>query len=292
MRIELNISVSKTDTLGTKTETKNIGSISAAGRAAAYEIQRQITALENRETLVQETRGWNDEAGTNFSQRSKEDAKDYRYFPEPDLPKLYLHEIFDLDAMQADLPELPVEKRARYVSEYGIKSEDIESYIGNPDMANFFESVVAEFAGDTNLIKTASNYITSDIIGILKSDAFKNFDGNIWTTLDSSMFATLMNMVNKGDIGSRGAKDILARMMTDGGDPETLADEMGLKQDNDPEALKAIVQKIIDDNPDQVAEFKAGKDTLMKFFVGMAMKETKGAGNPQILTELFEELLK
>jgi aspartyl-tRNA(Asn)/glutamyl-tRNA(Gln) amidotransferase subunit B len=122
MRVEVNLSVSKTDELGTKVEVKNIGSISSAGKAVEFEIERQIEALENGEELFQETRGWDDQKEITFSQRSKENAKDYRYFPEPDLPKLYLHEIFDLESMKSDIPELPAQKRIRYVSDYGIKS--------------------------------------------------------------------------------------------------------------------------------------------------------------------------
>jgi aspartyl-tRNA(Asn)/glutamyl-tRNA(Gln) amidotransferase subunit B len=292
MRVEVNLSVSKTDELGTKVEVKNIGSISSAGKAVEFEIERQIEALENGEELFQETRGWDDQKEITFSQRSKENAKDYRYFPEPDLPKLYLHEIFDLESMKSDIPELPAQKRIRYVSDYRIKSEDIESYVGNHKMALFFEKAVNGFSGDSDLIKAASNYITSDIIGILKSDDFKEFDKNVWETLDPIMFGKLISMVNKGDLGSRGAKDILAHMIKEGGDPQTRAEEKGLIQDNDPEALKGVVQGIIDANPNQAAEFKAGKETLMKFFVGMGMKETKGAGNPKILSELFTELLK
>ena len=292
MRIEVNLSVSKTDTLGTKVEVKNIGSIASAGKATEFEIRRQIEALENGEELVQETRGWDDQKQITFSQRSKENAKDYRYFPEPDLPKLYLHEIFDLEKMKSELPELAPAKRIRYETDYGIKSEDIESYIQNEEMAQFFESVVSHFNGDKELIKTASNYITSDIIGILKSDDFKDFNKNIWKTLDSEMFSKLITMVDGGDLNSRGGKDILAILIKDGGDPEAIANEKGLIQDNDPEALKAVVQSIIEANPNQVADYKAGKETLMKFFVGMGMKETKGAGNPKILTELFTELLK
>lgn len=292
MRVEVNLSVSKTDELGTKVEVKNIGSIASAGKATEFEIKRQIEALENGEELVQETRGWDDQKEITFSQRSKENAKDYRYFPEPDLPKMYLHEIFDLDQMKSELPELAAEKRTRYVSEYGIKDEDIESYILNRDMAEFFESTVSEFGGDTDLIKAASNYITSDIIGILKSNDFKNYDKNVWKELDSKMFAKLITMVAAGDLNSRGGKDILAILINEGGDPEVIANEKGLIQDNDPETLKAVVQSIIDANPSQVADYKSGKETLMKFFVGMGMKETKGAGNPKILTELFAELLK
>ena len=289
MRIEVNLSVSKTDELGVKNEVKNIGSISSAGRAVEYEIRRQIEVLESGGILTQETRGWDDQKGITFSQRSKEDAKDYRYFPEPDLPKLYLHEIYDLDAMRADLPELPAAKRVRYSDEYGIKSEDVEAYIANKSMADFFESVVHQLGDNKENIKTASNYVTSDIVGLVASGVVTD---EVWSDCDPASFAKLIQMVVKGDLNSRGAKDILAKIVQDGGDPEILAESMGLKQDNDPEVLKAVVEKIISDNPDQVAEFKAGKDTLMKFFVGMAMKETKGAGNPTILTQLFEELLK
>jgi len=292
MRVEVNLSVSKNDELGVKNEVKNIGSISAAGKAVEFEIKRQIETLESGGTLTQETRGWDDQKEITFSQRSKENAKDYRYFPEPDLPKLYLHEVFDLDQMKSELPELPAAKRIRYAAEYGIKSEDIESYVGNYDMAVFFEKSVASFGNNKDLISVASNYITSDIIGILKSDEFKDLDIDVWNTLDAAMFAKLITMVDAGDLGSRGAKDILAHMIQNGGDPETIANEKGLVQDNDPEVLKTVVQKIIDDNPTQVAEFKSGKETLMKFFVGMGMKETKGAGNPKILTELFTEILK
>ena len=292
MRVEVNISVSKTSTLGTKVEVKNIGSISSAGKAVDFEIQRQIQALENGEILTQETRGWDDQKGITFSQRSKENAKDYRYFPEPDLPKLYLHDIFNLEELQSELPELPEAKRIRFIKDYEIKSENIESYIQTPWMAYFFENVAFYLDGDHELIQSASNYITSDIIGILKSDEFQNYEKNIWDELSSENFAKLIKMINKGELGSRGAKDILARMIITHSEPELLAKSMGLKQDNDPEALKAVVKKIIADNPDQVQEFIAGKETLMKFFVGMAMKETKGSGNPKILTELFIDSMK
>ena len=292
MRVEVNLSVSKTDTLGTKVEVKNIGSIASAGKAVDFEINRQIELIENGGEIIQETRGWDDQKQLTFSQRSKENAKDYRYFPEPDLPKLYLHEIFNLEALRAELPELPAAKRVRYSSEFGIKSEDIESYILNQEMGSFFESVSRALDNDGALIQAASNYITSDIIGLLKSTDFKEYTGNVWTSLDEKMFARLIVMVQKGDLNSRAAKDILAIMIKEGGDPQNIAEEKGLIQDNDPDALKAVVQSIIDANPTQVADYKDGKETLIKFFVGMGMKETKGSGNPQILTELFKELLK
>lgn len=291
MRVEVNLSVSKTDEFGTKVEVKNIGSITAAGKAAEYEIKRQIEALEKGEKIVQETRGWDDTKQITFSQRSKENAKDYRYFPEPDLPKLYLHELFDLEKITSELPELPDAKRIRYANEYGIKDEDIETYINNHDMALFFEGAVMA-SGIKDDAKAISNYVTSDTVGFLKSDDFKDYSGNIWKELDPQMFAKLIAMVKAGDLNSRGAKDILLEIMKNGGDPEVIAHERGLIQDNDPEALKAVVEKIIADNPNQVADYKSGKEALIKFFVGQGMKETKGAGNPEILTQLFTELLK
>lgn len=290
MRVEVNLSVSKTDELGVKNEVKNIGSISAAGKAVDFEINRQIEVLESGGTLTQETRGWDDQKEITFSQRSKENAKDYRYFPEPDLPKLYLHELFDLDAMKNDLPELPWQKRDRYRDELVIKDEDIDFYLGDIKMLEFFEAVSDKLDGDKKQISLASNYITSDIAGIAK-DA-KYVDADILEHINPETFAELMRMVQGGDLNSRGAKDTLAIMITDGGDPKTIAEDKGFIQQNDEEALKKIVQGIIDANPNQVADYKAGKETLMKFFVGMGMKETKGSGNPQILGKLFEELLK
>ena len=288
MRVEVNLSVSKTDELGTKVEVKNIGSISSAAKAAEYEIQRQIEVLESEGALSQETRGWHDQKQETFSQRSKEDAKDYRYFPEPDLPKLYLHEMFDLDAMKAELPELPEGKRERYTEDYGIKSEDIEFFVNNMQASEFFEKVIDSLEQKDD-IKNASNYITSDIAGMIKSG---DYTSDVFITLNPIMFAKLMTMIAAGDLNSRAAKDILALMLSDDIDPKVLAQEKSLMQENDAEALKAVVEKIIADNPEQVTAFKEGKETLMKFFVGMAMKETKGAGNPQVLNQLFVQMMK
>lgn len=290
MRVELNISVSKTDVLGTKVEVKNIGSIASAARATDFEIARQIEALENGEVLVQETRGWDDVKMLTFSQRSKENAKDYRYFPEPDLPKLYLHEIFDLGQMKSELPELAPAKRERYASEYGIKSEDIEFYINDKKTAEFFEAVAEKLSSDKEKVKITSNYITTDLAGIAKTEEFKGRD--VLENISVESFAELVQMIAAGDVNSRGGKDIALALAQNGGSPKAIAEGRGLIQDNDPEAMRAVVEKIIADNPNQVADYKSGKETLMKFFVGMGMKETKGSGNPKILTELFTELLK
>lgn len=287
MRVEVNLSVSKDDTLGTKVEVKNIGSITAAGKAAAYEINRQIKVLESRGTIVQETRGWHDQKQETFSQRSKENAKDYRYFPEPDLPKLYLHELFDLEKMKQELPELPQHKRDRYKDEYRIKDEDIEFYINNQEAGTFFESVANVL--DIEQRATASNYLTTDLAGMIKKG---DVSEEIYITLDPNMFAKLITMVSQGDVNSRGAKDILAQMVSSGGDPEIIAEEHGFIQENDVDALREIVTHIIQAHPEQAQAYREGKESLIKFFVGQAMKETKGSGNPQVLTQLFENLLK
>ncbi len=289
MRIEVNLSVSKTDELGTKVEVKNIGSITAAAKATEYEINRQIEVLESGGTLTQETRGWHDQKQETFSQRAKEDAKDYRYFPEPDLPKLYLHELFDLENMRSELPELPQAKRERYANDYGIKSEDIEVYINDMETAEFFEQVVALLNNDKDLVVRASNYITSDLAGIAKTEEFA--DRAVLEKIMPQAFADLIAMIASGDLNSRGGKDILLILAQEGGDPKQIADDRGLIQENDEEALKAVVQEIIDANQDKAQEYRDGKETLINFFVGQAMKATKGAGNPQIFTKLFKELL-
>lgn len=289
MRIEVNLSVSKTDELGTKVEVKNIGSISAAAKATEYEIKRQIDVLESGGTIIQETRGWHDQKQESFSQRAKEDAKDYRYFPEPDLPKLYLHELFDIEAMKQALPELPSAKRLRYLNDFGIKEEDLEVYIQDPALAAFFEKVVDALSNNKDLVIRASNYLTSDLVGIAKLPEFK--DRDVKEKIEVKAFASLITMLEAGDLSSRGGKDILLELALHGGDPEVIAKEQGLLQQNDTEALKVVVQKIIDTHPDSVKEYQAGKESLINFFVGQAMKETKGAGNPQLFTTLFQELL-
>lgn len=283
MRVEVNVSVSKTDTLGTKVEVKNIGSIKAAGKAAAYEIDRHIEVLESGGEIFQETRGWHDERQETFSQRSKENAKDYRYFPEPDLPKLYLHELFDIDRMRSQIPELPYQKRERYRKDYGIKGEDIEFFIHNKEATTFFEAC-SEFLEKDDIAK-ASNYLTSDVAGLIASG---ESDERVFQELDPKNFAKLITMISAGKLNSRAAKDILAVMVKEGGDPEKLSEQMGLKQENDPEALEKIVEKIILQYPDQVAQYQDGKEGLMKFFVGQGMKETRGTANPEVLTEIFE----
>ncbi len=295
MRVEANISVSKTSTFGTKVEVKNLNSFKAVERAIAYETERHIDMLERGEKIVQETRGWDDSTQKTYSQRKKEDSHDYRYFPDPDLPKLYISQIpeYDEKILAKETPELPSEKRVRFARDYGIKAEDIELFVTEPVVGDFFERVVTDLAGKKESTVLASNYITSDLLGLMKK---KYGEGKITQGFSEllfvpSLFASLISMVEKGDISSRGAKDILSVMFTEGGSPEDIANARGLKQKSDPAALKKIAQTIIENNPSVVAEYKAGKQNLLQFFVGQAMKASGGSANPAVLQGVFKELL-
>jgi aspartyl-tRNA(Asn)/glutamyl-tRNA(Gln) amidotransferase subunit B len=286
MRVELNISVSEDEKkLGTKVEVKNINSFRAVERAAEFETKRMIDLLENGkgDEIVQETRGWDENKGITFSQRSKENANDYRYFPDPDLPKLYLHTIFDIEKLKAELPELPEERRGRYRNNYGIKDEDIESFITDKDLGDWFEKV-AENLKDKNKIKIASNYITSDYLGLRKN--------NMGAQLPYyANFTELIEMVTENKISSRVAKDILAMIVIKDESPNDIAKEKGLIQNDDEGALKEIVQKIIDQNKEVVDTYKSGKENAIMSLVGKIMKETKGSANPQVVQKLLKKLL-
>lgn len=287
MRVELNISISyDPQKLGTKCEVKNINSFRAVERAAEYEIKRMTDLLEEGKgsEIVQETRGWNEAKQSTFSQRSKENANDYRYFPDPDLPKLYLSKIFDIEKLRGELPELPTSKRARYENDYGIKAEDIESYVTDRELGSWFEEV-ANILNDKEKIKTASNYITSDYLGIKKS----NVDASLPSAAN---FAELIDMFSNNMISSRAAKDILAMIVLSDESPMKIAKEKDLIQKNDEGALKEVVQKIIDANPTVVATYKGGKENALMSLVGQIMKETKGSANPAIVQKLLKELIK
>jgi len=283
MRVEANISVSKGDIRGTKVEVKNLNSFRSVERAIEYEIKRQSEVLEKGEKVVQETRGWDENNGKTFSQRLKEESHDYRYFPDPDLPKLKLGEVEEFKNIE--MPELPWEKRKRYQSEYGIKEEDVESFVYNVELGNLFEEVIAEFNGNKDLIRLASNYITSDLVGLMK------LSGSGFEKVVPISLASLIRMAGDGVLSSRGAKDILATMFEEGGEPEQIAESKGLLQKSDEGELKEIVLKIIADNAKIAEEYKSGKESVLQFFVGQGMKETKGSANPSVLAKLFKENL-
>lgn len=286
MRIEANISVSEDEgKLGTKVEVKNLNSFRSVERAIAYEVKRQSEALQKGETLVQETRGWNEAKQETFHQRFKEGSADYRYFPEPDLPKFIRAECeeFSDEVIRASLPELPWERRARYGA-LGLKAEDAAYLASAISHSVFFDAVVAVLGDDAKCVRLAANYIVSDLAGI-----YAKSDSAAYEQLSPESFAVLIRMTDTGEVSSRGAKDILRAMVEKGGTPETIAKEKGLLQSHDPEVLRGTVQEVLGAHADVVADYRAGKEAALQFLLGAAMKASKGVGNPALLRKLIIE---
>lgn len=287
MRVEANISVSPDPKkLGTKVEVKNLNSFKSVERAIKYEIDRMIKLHEEGKggEIVQETRGWDEGKQKTFSQRKKEGSADYRYFPDPDLPKMKLHEAFDLEKMNKSLPELPEAKRMRYKKDFGTKDEDTEVYVNNPELARWFEEVASLFE-DAERIKIASNYLTSDFIGLKKINAEVRLP-------QVNNFVELINLVTENKISSRTAKDILAMIVLDDESPVKIATEKNLLQSNDEGVIKDLVIKAISENPEVVAVYKGGKENAIMSLVGKIIKESKGSANPQMVIGMLKNLLK
>lgn len=287
MRVEANISISETDTFGTKVEVKNLNSFKSVGDAIAFEIKRHQEVIERGEKVVQETRGWDENTGKTFSQRKKETAHDYRYFPEPDLPKLKLSEIEKFRDIHKTLPELPWERRAHLAKEFGFHDSIVEIYVNDVALGKFFDAVVLLLHGDKELVRLSSNYISSDLYSLVRSGGSSGF-GNV----TPETFAELISMVASGDLSSRGAKDTLAIMFVTGGEPKEIAEREGLIQKSDTGALELIAKEIIDANQNVVDEYKSGKEASLQFLIGQGMKATKGSANPKMLAEVFVRLIK
>lgn len=284
MRVEVNISVSKDATLGTKAEIKNISSFKAVERAIAYEIERQVSVLESGGTLVQETRGFNEDTGQTFSQRLKESSHDYRYFPDPDIPKLQVSLLPDLaeHVLKASLPELPSARRARY-AQLGVQDSDVETLVSDPVFQEFFESeILARLeAGD---IRLGVNYLLTDVRAHYAT-------GVTLDNLRGGAFAEVITLVSSKAVSSRGAKDLIAKVLADGGSPKVAAADLGLMQNSDAGEITRLAEKLIQDNPKVVSEIQAGKGDAIKFLVGQGMKESKGKANPELLLSSLKALL-
>jgi aspartyl-tRNA(Asn)/glutamyl-tRNA(Gln) amidotransferase subunit B len=288
MRVEANISISKEEgKLGTKVEVKNLNSFKSVEAAIAHEIERQTELLERGEEVKQETRGWDENRGKTFSQRSKETAKDYRYFPDPDLPKIDTtkHPYFEQSRIAEKMPKLPSNKRESYKN-LGLTSEMIEVVISQPELDKFFAELVA--AGiDSKNAKLAANYLTSDVSALLSAD-----DKLSLSDLSITHFAELITMLVDKKIGSRGAKDLLPELFGNTAGPLELAEEKGLLQVTDLSALKPIIEEIISEHSSVADEYRSGKEAALQFLVGQGMKKTKGAADPAALKELLKEALK
>ncbi|MEX2341192.1 MAG: Asp-tRNA(Asn)/Glu-tRNA(Gln) amidotransferase subunit GatB [Candidatus Paceibacterota bacterium] len=290
MRVEANISISDTDVLGTKVEVKNLNSFKAVENAINYEIERQKTALQSHKIVIQETRGWNMAKNKTFSQRSKETAKDYRYFPDPDIPKYFLGEIseFTGSRLAENIPNLPSKIRAD-LSNLGLTSQQVETLVYNPNLLNFLEATMSSNPEKTKgkkFIKTAANYLISDVSGLMA-----NNDNLELNSTNAIMFARLILMVEEKKITSRVAKDLLEEIVFTGSDPEKMAEERGIMQDDSSERLIAVVEEVISANEPVVGDYKNGKEAALQFLVGQGMKLSKGSANPTTLAELFKERL-
>ena len=284
LRADVNVSVHKPgEPFGTRTEMKNLNSFRSMTRAIEYEIDRQIDVIENGGKVEQETLRWDEVSGKTFSMRDKEDAQDYRYFPEPDLVAIKLSNEY-IENIKNTLPELPESRKQRYLEEYKLSEKDANIITSSKYLSNLFE----EATKICNNPKAVNNWIISDISRILNETEMDPIE----IPFDSKQLAKLVILIDKGTISSKIAKKVLVEMFEHPRDPEDIIDEKGWVQISDEGAIKDVVLKVLESNPQSIEDYKAGKDRALGFLVGQAMKETKGKANPQMLNKTFLEELK
>jgi aspartyl-tRNA(Asn)/glutamyl-tRNA(Gln) amidotransferase subunit B len=284
-RCDANVSVRKkgTQELGTRAELKNLNSFKFIERSLDYEIQRQIDVIGKGGTIVQETRLFNVDEGVTYSMRGKEEAHDYRYFPEPDLLPLMVDDAW-IEEVRQSLPELPVEKTERFMKEYGLPRYDVEILVSDKGLAGYFEKTVKFFYEP----KTVSNWIMTELLGEAKKTGISPQN----SLFIPENFSSLLSLVSEANITRTIAKEILPELYETGKSPHLLVEEKGLRQISDEDAIIATIDQVIARSPKEVAEFRAGKEKLLGFFVGQVMKETKGKANPKLLNELMLKRLK
>ncbi len=303
MRCEANISLHKEgeDVLsGTKVELKNINSFRAIEKGIEYEIERQTELLENGEKVIQETRGWDENKGETFSQRKKENADDYRYFPDPDLQPFSFDREY-LQEVQRSLPELPRERQQRFLEEYDLLPENVEILVVNKDLGDYFEQVSSELmewmstSGKkvdneerTKLNRLANSYLATNLWKIMGDEGVTVKELKI----TAENFAELIKMIQLGEINSSAAQAVLEEMFKTGGDPSQIVEEKDLGQVSDSGELEKVVDKVLSDNPSAVTDFKSGKENAIKFLMGQVMKETKGKANPPMVMEMLKKKME
>ncbi len=284
LRADVNLSVRPKGQkeFGTRTEMKNLNSFHAIERAIAYEAQRQIELIEDGEKVVQETRRWDDNKGYSYAMRSKEDAQDYKYFPEPDLPPI---EISDeqIEEIKATMPELPEEKRQRYINELGLPEYDTGIITGDIYLVRFFEKTLEK----CNSPKDVANWIMGEVMKLL-NDSATLAENN---PLKPEDLATVINMVKSNKINRGTGKKVLEKVFTDGVDPEKYVEENNLAQVTDVSALRPIIEQVIADNEKSVSEYKAGKTQAMGYIMGQAMRALKGKAPAQEVQKILKEIL-
>ena len=292
MRVEVNISVSNDKKLGTKVEIKNLNSFRAVERGIDYEIKRQEELVKSGKKIVQETRGWDDVKEKTFSQREKEEAHDYRYFPEPDLPPLHQTERF-IEEIRSEVPELPQKRRERLKEEYQLDERNVEIFVYNKDLGEYFEKVISELPPGLErekllkLIKLSSNYLITDLQGLLKGKSVVRAE----FLITPENFAEFIGLINDGKISSKIAKILLEEMFKTGGDPSQIIEEKGLIQITDEKELEIIITDTVSQNAKVVEDYKSGKEMAAQYLVGQVMARTKGKANPQLVNKLLKQFL-
>jgi aspartyl-tRNA(Asn)/glutamyl-tRNA(Gln) amidotransferase subunit B len=279
--------------MGTKVEIKNLNSFRAVERSINYEIKRQADLLDSGEKIIQETRGWDENKQRSFSQRTKEEAQDYRYFPEPDLPPVT--QLASLSSqLSAELPELPQAKRQRFIDEYKLPQSDIDTLANNKSMADYFEQAVSELNtwlkiksidDKQSLIKLSANYLLTELQKLLFISKTKVEDCQI----SPENFAEFITLIQQKDISSSAAQTVLKEMFDTGADPSHIIEEKSLRQVSDEETLTKIVKQVIKDNPQPVNDFKSGKENALQFLVGKVMAVSKGQANPEVVSEILKK---
>ena len=284
-RADVNVSVRKKgdSKLGTRTEMKNMNSFRSITRAIEYEIDRQIDVIEEGGEVEQETLRWDDVSGKTFPMRDKEDAQDYRYFPDPDLVAIKLSEEY-IENIRKSLPELPESRKERYLKEYELSEKDANIITASKYLSDLFEGAIKV----CNNPKAVNNWIISDISRILNETEMEPIE----IPFDSNQLGKLVILIDKGTISSSIGKKVLEELFENPRDPEEIIKEKGWIQISDEGAIKEVVLKVLEANPQSIADYKAGKDKALGFLVGQAMKETKGKANPKMLNQMFLEELK
>ena len=285
LRADVNVSVRKIGAkeFGTRTEMKNMNSFRSIVRAIEYEADRQIDVLEEGGVIEQETLRWDDVSGRTFPMRDKEDAQDYRYFPDPDLVAIRLSEEY-IENIRKNLPELPESRRERYIKEFGLSEKDSNLLTASKYLSNLFE----EAEKNCKNAKAVANWLLSDVSKILNEKEIEPDQ----IPFTAGELAKMITLIDKGTISSAIAKKVIVELFENPKDPEEIIKEKGWIQISDEGAIKEVVLKVLQANSQSVADYKAGKDKALGFLVGQAMKETKGKANPQMLNKMFLEELK
>jgi len=286
LRCDVNISLRPKgeEKFGTKVEIKNINSFRFVQKAIEYEIERQARILRKGGEIVQETRLFDEKTGKTFTMRTKEEAHDYRYFPDPDLIPVRITKEY-IEEIRKSLPELPDQKAERYVKELKLTEYDAEVLVADKDRALFFEKAVSVYSENP---KSIANWIINELLGKLNEEGIEISNSPV----RPEHIAELVQLIDKGDISSKIGKEVFEEVFKTGKSPKTIVEEKGLKQVSDEGEIRKIVEEVLNNHPAEVEKYKAGNQKLMGFFVGQVMKATRGKANPKLVNKILQELLK